>query len=214
MSTRQTRSHKAEKKAAAQASTFIENALEEVKRKRRSKSEGWPCTAEQITAERDTKGLSWKQVAVNLGLPNPGAARSAYTELTGRPHSDAAPVRQRAARSTTSVNGVRHKRNLVEWNDDTDQDEMIEALTHRDIVVRRVCRGITVPDEPMHVCRIVRFAYDGKGENGPLVVHVYTKRQCECRLSDPRDSDTGVARTFRVADIKEVIGWTPTQNSS
>jgi type II secretory pathway pseudopilin PulG len=130
MSTRQTRSHKAEKKAAAQASTFIENALEEVKRKRRSKSEGWPCTAEQITAERDTKGLSWKQVAVNLGLPNPGAARSAYTELTGRPHSDAAPVRQRAARSTTSVNGVRHKRNLVEWNDDTDQDEMIEALTH------------------------------------------------------------------------------------
>lgn len=45
-------------------------------------------TAEDIKRERDELGQSWRQVANNLDLANPGQARKAYTELTGVDYRD------------------------------------------------------------------------------------------------------------------------------
>lgn len=206
MSTAQTRAHSNYRQADEKVEKFMAEAIEKIKRKRGE----FACTADQIRNERDTKGLSWRQVAVNLGLGSPGGARAAYTALTGRPHSDAAPTTNRATRSNTGASGQRLRTTAPEWNDDTDQDLIMDAITHRDIVVRRVAKGIPFPDESVHVAKIVRFAYDGANGQGDLIVHVFTKEQCQCRLADPRDADSGVSRCFRVADVKEVIGWTQT----
>lgn len=191
------------KEGAAQAEVFIDKAVETAKR--RSKSEGWPCTAEDIINERDTRGLSWKQVAVNLKLGSPGQARKAYTELTGKPHDTSTPIVNRAPRGS----GVGTGQVLTPlWDDESDQDEIIErvqgpwvpeARQGKDIIpghfrgstitVRRQVRGGPVWEETMRVMRIDRFAYDGKDEDGPLVVHVSTETGWRC---------------FRVAEIVAV----------
>jgi hypothetical protein len=201
----QSKSIRATEKGTAMAEAFIALAVEETVKRTRAKEP--TCTAEQIVEQRDTLRLGWRQVAANLELGSPGAARRAYTKLTGRPHNESAPVQRRSARSTTSAAGTRLRTSAPQWDDDSDQDEIMEAITHRDITVARVAKGIAFPDETVHVSRIIRFAFDGPEQDGDLVVHVYTKHLCQCRLADKRDADTGVARTFRVADIKEVIGW-------
>lgn len=43
-------------------------------------------TKDQIMSEREA-GLSWAQIADKYGLGNPGAARRAWTQLTGTPHT-------------------------------------------------------------------------------------------------------------------------------
>lgn len=90
---------------------------------RRSKNQPWQCTAEDIVRERDEKGLSWKQVATNLNLGNPSAARKAYAELTGRSHTESQPILKRAPKGHNATG-----RKMVNpgWNDDSDQYE-IEA---------------------------------------------------------------------------------------
>lgn len=200
---RQTKQVKQAQREAQRAEAFIANATTDaVKRTRKAKPETL-CTAEDIVRERDERGHSWAQVAANLGLGSPGAARSAYTKLTGKPHNESNPELRRAGKNTKSASGARRKIQGVLWDDDTDQDEIIAALTHHDVLVQRTVRGMELPDEWVHVCRIARFTFDGPDEE--LVAHVFTKEQCECRLKDPRDADTGVARAFRVRDMKELL---------
>ena len=88
----------------------------------------------------------------------------------------------------------------MEWNDDTDQDEIIQSITHLDILVRRSLRGMQLPDLLVHVSRVDAFQFEDTG----LAVTVYTKEICPCRTRDDKETDFGRARTFRVCDIKEI----------
>lgn len=173
---------------------------EKPKRKRRKASEGWPCTAEQITQERDVNGYSWRQVAANLGLENPGQARKAYTELTGRHHSESNPVTNRAPKGSMTRGG--RKVHNPKWNDDSDQDEIIEMLTDATITVERSPYGCKIIED-VQVYRVDRLYYEGKDEDGPLAV---------CLTQQPPDGDGDArkgargypVRSFRVADIVAV----------
>lgn len=185
----------------ARAEEFIADAS---KRTRVAKPETM-CTAEQIVEQRDVKGLSWKQVATNLGLGSPSGARSAYTRLTGKPHTESNPELKRAHKGATSASGSRRRMNEVQWDDDTDQDVIIEAITHRDIRVVRSMRGLELPEEWVHVSRIERFVFEGEEEY--LVVRLFTKESgyCECRVKPGVDPEYGTARAFRVRDIRETM---------
>lgn len=190
MSTAQARRMRADKKAAAKAEAKVVEEL--TKAKARAARKENPCTAEDIVRERDEKGLSWKQVAVNLDLGSPGAARSAYTRLTGRPHNESALGKRAKRLPKGVVRGALRKTHAPEWNDDSDQDEIIERITGSVIVVNRTFRNIVLPEERIVVGRIVGFRYDGKDEDGALCVTIV-------------DKDTSASRTFRVADISEVL---------
>lgn len=195
---RQTTKDRKAAKATAAAEAFIDSKVTEtIKRNRQRIIE---CTAEDIVRERDERGLSWAQVAANLNLGSPSGARSAYTKLTGRPHNESQPL---LTRSSKNLLGKHTKANSVQWDDDTDQDDIIAAITHHRIVVRRKVGELELPDEMVHVSRIERFEY-GNGGFGELQVVLYTKDACECQVKDPRDADYGTARSFRVRDIVEV----------
>jgi hypothetical protein len=183
---------KAEKQ---EVSAAIEKAARgTVTRKRREIT----ISAEQIIDERDTKGLSWRQVALNLDLGTPGAARAAYTQLTGKPHNTSIMAGKRAPRGSRFQLS---KTNSPNWNDDSDQDEIIEKLRtcEPNLSDRAKCvQGVTITvkrdiggmkyDEEMTVHRLIKFTYDGKEEEGPLVVHLI------CH-------DDGAYHSVRVKDI-------------
>jgi hypothetical protein len=200
----QTTATKRAKAEAAKAEEFIEEAV--TKASRRKKGAGWPCTAEDIIRERDTKGLSWRQVALNLDLGGPGQARKAYTDLTGTPHYNSQPIVRRAPRGSVSDRKV----DSPGWNDDSDQETIEERLngtwvpesgsgkdwrpahwSGSQIVVRRtIPRTERTFDEEVYVRQVTEFTYGKKGDQ-PLQVWVST---------DP----AGAMRCFRVADIVEV----------
>jgi hypothetical protein len=160
---------------------------------------------DQIIEERDIKGLSWRQVAINLNLTTPGAARSAYTKLTGRSHTESVmPEGKRARRGT----GFERKRRFApNWNDDSDQDEIIERLETchpkpneprhcvpgRTIVVTHRPHTISLKktfEEEVTIHRIIKFTYEGPLEE-ELVVQVIS---CEDKSF----------RSFRVKDIVDI----------
>lgn len=156
-------------------------------------------TAEAITAERDGAGRSWAIVAKNLGLASPGAARSAYTLLTGRAHQDSTGIK-RAPRGTAS-----RAVSSPGWDDDSDQEAIEAALNGRwieehgsgkdyvpahwsgsDIAVQRMKGAFT---EEVRVKRVTAFSF-GKDGTQPLQVSLI--------------QDNGAARCFFVTDITEV----------
>jgi hypothetical protein len=169
---------------------------------RRKRGEPWPCTAADIERERDERGLSWAQVANNLGLGNPSAARKAYAELTGRPHDSSQPTVTRAPK------GAARQRTVTPlWDDDSDQEEIEAALNgpwveesgegkdYRPahwqgsaVKVRRRL-GDLEWDEELKVSRTEAFTYGPDGDQ-PLQVTVYAVE--------------GGARTFRVSDFLAV----------
>lgn len=170
-------------------------------RKRHSAKDGWPCTAEEIGRERDGKGLSWRQVAQNLGLANPDQARKAYTALTGRPHYESGQTTKR----TRNISG---KIDTPIWDDDSDQGEIEERLNGvwieesgngKDwrpahwsgslLVVVRTVKGCSFTEE-VGCARVTEFTFGPQGDQ-PLQVWII-------------DKDTGGNRCFRVSDIKEV----------
>lgn len=193
-----------DRKTARESQRAEEFIAEAAKRTRVAKPETL-CTVEQIVEQRDVKGLSWKQVATNLSLGSPSAARSAYTRLTGKPHTESNPELNRAHRGATTATGSRRRMNEQEWDDDTDQDVIIEAITHRDIRVVRNMRGLDLPEEWVHVSRIERFVFEGEEEC--LVVRLFSKERayCECSVKPGVDPEYGTARAFRVRDIKETM---------
>lgn len=192
----QKRQRKASTKAAAKAAARVKEvaAVTAAAAKPKAKAAKAPkgeyaITAEQIIEERDKKGLSWKQVGINLDIGSPSAARKAYTVLTGKPHYESLMTGKRAPRGS---NGTGRKTFHPNWNDESDQDEIIERLQgSRRITVRRSYKGIEMGEEELEVERVVKFTFDGKEQDGPLVVHFGEKA-------------SGATRSIRVADIVDV----------
>lgn len=90
-------------------------------------------TEEGIVQARDKDGLSWADVAKTVGLNGPGAARKAYELLTGRNHATSIMTGKRAPRGSRSGAGVLRP----QWDNDTDTDEITEAIERRRIFVYR-----------------------------------------------------------------------------
>jgi hypothetical protein len=151
--------------------------------KRRKRAEGYSFTAADITALRDVQGLSWRQVATNLDLANPGQARKAYAELTGRDYRATVTTTRTAS---IGLHGTARKFFSPQWHDDSDQDEIIAKLERSVIVVKR---AIVDAEEEIKVGRVQRLTWDGPAEE--LCVHFV-------------DYDTGGARSILVKNIKEV----------
>jgi hypothetical protein len=177
------------------------------KRTATKSSKAWPTTKEELEHNRDELGLSWRAVATACGLANPGQARTAYTDLTGRPHYDSQPKVARAPRGTGPV---AVKKEVVRvsrapgWNVDTDQDDIIERLSpvvtgvntkgeeqrsYRTVLVRRNRFGFVLEEE-LVVYRLEKFAFN-KDET-KLMVSFYDLR-------------SGALRTVYVDDIVEVV---------
>lgn len=194
----QKKQRKAAAAALAEANEFIGDAIE--KAKRRSKNDEWPCTAEDITNARDARGLSWRAVAKACGLANPGQARKAYAELTGRSHTEAAPVANRAKRGTAGANVAES----LGWDDDTDQsiiDAALRGERHQNQKgeVWWTCKVVTVVrdlygnafHEDIPVRYPVSFSFGSDG-TAPLMVEVI--------------ADNGASRTLFVHKIVKVVG--------
>lgn len=159
--------------------------------KRRKRTTSYDFTAEDITKLRVEQGLSWRQVAVNLELGGPSAARTAYTALTGLDYRDTDMKPGKRARSTMGTAKASTRKVFApEWGDESDQDEIIERLTNARIVVARNVKGTTYTEEIL-VGGVKRLTWDGKDEDGPLCVH-FTDRL------------TGGTRSVLVSAIKEV----------
>lgn len=197
---RQTTQRKRAAKETAAAEEFIEAAVEKVRRKRTPRE--YDFTSDDIIRVRDHQGQSWRKVAQVLGLNGPGAARSAYTALTGVPHHESQPLVKRQPKGSFSGKGV----DRPEWTDDTDQDEILQRLQgewhppegegkqYRPgywdgslVTIRRASFGFPVEEE-ITVARIERFHFNYKDE---LEVHAVSR-------------ETGASRVFRVTDIIKV----------
>lgn len=158
--------------------------------KRRRRGGSYNFTAEDIAKLRDEQGLSWRQVAVNLELGSPGAARKAYTDLTGTDYRDSNPTVKRAKTTMGSAKMSTRKFLAPEWNDDSDQEEIIGKCENARLIVRRDVKGIML-EEDIRATKVVRMSWDGPEDDGPLAITFI-------------EAQTGAARTIRVADIKEV----------
>lgn len=192
---------------AAKAEEFIEAATEAATKPAKKRGE-WPCTADQLVAERDTAGRSWAQVAINLGLGSPGQARKAYSALV-RPHHESQMSGKRASRAAVKGRTV----DSPGWNDDSDQDEIearlngtwVEASgepggknympahwSGSDIAIRRTV-GEHVYEEEIQVKYVTEFSFGRGSQEGlcPLAVTFI-------------DRYTGGFRTVGVAEIIEV----------
>lgn len=198
---RQSQRIKAEQQADKEVEEFMATAVAETKRRKRVIT----CSAEDIIRERDERGLSWAQVAANLDLGSPGAARKAYTDLTGRPHTDSQMQGRRAPRgSGVRVSG--RKTFAVQWDDDSDQDEIETRLNgvwveesgepgsksytpgHWSGSTITVARRYGI--EEVRVGHVMAFSF-GKDGNKPLTVEI-------------REGSNHCFRAFYVRDIKEV----------
>lgn len=198
---RQSQRIKAEQQADKEVEEFMATAVAETKRRKRVIT----CSAEDIIRERDERGLSWAQVAANLDLGSPGAARKAYTDLTGRPHTDSQMQGRRAPRgSGVRVSG--RKTFAVQWDDDSDQDEIETRLNgvwveesgepgsksyvpgHWSGSTITVHRKYGI--EEVRVGHVMAFSF-GKDGNKPLTVEI-------------REGSNHCFRAFYVRDIKEV----------
>lgn len=145
-----------------------------------------------IERERDERGLSWRQVATNLGLGSPATARKAYTALTGRPHNEKTQFASNVTRNTGemgSSKGRTKKTYLVDWNDETDHEEIRSRCTGARLVVDLSFKDIT-HEEEVRVRTVGPIYFDDSGF-GDLVLDIV-------------DADTGATRTFKACDIKEV----------
>ena len=189
-----------QRKEVAAAEEFIDGAVEKVTRQRAPRT--YDFTSDDIIRERDHKGQTWRKVAQILGLGNPGAARTAYTTLTGVQHNQSQPLVKRQPKGSFSGKGV----DRPGWDDDTDQDEIIERVQgewippHGEgknytpghfrgsfVSVRRNHFGVSCRED-ISVARIVGFNFDYEDH---LEVEVV-------------DRDNGARRTFYVTDIYEV----------
>lgn len=199
---RQTTKRRLAERETAKAEEFIEDAVEKVRTRRPRTAADYDFTSDDIIRERDHKGQSWRKVAQVLGLGNPGAARTAYTILTGVKHNESQPLVKRQPKGSFSGKGV----DKPGWDDDTDQDVIIERMQgewhppsgegknykpgHFDgslVSVHRNHFGVQC-NEDIAVARIRCFRYD---YNDKLEVEVV-------------DRETGATRIFYVTDIAQV----------
>lgn len=120
-------------------------------------------TAEQLVQCRDKEQLSWRAVAVKLELGSPGQARKAYSELTGRSHSESV-IASRAVRGASKTKASLRPK----WTNKTKPSEIRSAINHRIILVER---NLGEP-EPIRVRKVLGFQMrTGSGKVCPLQVH-------------------------------------------
>lgn len=180
--------------AKAKANATVKKAVEEAVA--RTNGSGYGFTAEAIVEARDGQGMSWANVAKAVGLSNPGQARRAYTELTGKPHYDSRMAKGSTGRAPRGTSQRARKKAASldpKWHDDSDQDEIAERLEGAWIIVRRS----TGYEEEVHVEHATEFRYEGKAKDAPLTVTLTTYTTKETRTY-------GQQRTFRVRDIVQL----------
>lgn len=164
------------------------------------KAKAYNFSVEELREAREGgSGRSWADVAKMLGLPNPGAARKAWADLTGTSHTQARTLVTRARKGSGSSSGLA----TPKWDDDTDRQTMVDRLTGSRIVIKAAAYGSdtteelsvakvssfddTLPDRPAVVVVEGVYRMDGKGE----------------RYLDQRQS-TGATRTIFLDRIIEV----------
>lgn len=174
-------------------------------------------TTEDIVRERVERGLSWRQVAVNLELKSPDAARKAWVALTGTPHnSTETTARKPRAAGITAPSGVNGASKTLTpmWSQDyidslddegldLFQDVVKEAIEGKSITLERTVRSITIPPETLRVMRVVRFSFEAApgSDHETLVVHFHEDRTTG---TGKERATIGVARSVRVRDIRVV----------
>lgn len=169
-------------------------------------------TEADIRRERVERGLSWRQVAINLSLKSPDAARKAWVALTGTPHNTTETTSRKptvrgnapagvngASKTLTPMWDTKYIDSLDDEGLDRFQDEVKDTITGKSITLERVLRSITIPEETLRVMRVERFTFEGPNED--LVVHVYEDRTTG---TGKERATIGVARSIRVRDIRVV----------
>ena len=156
-------------------------------------------TADQLREAR--VGRSWADVAKLLGLPNPGAARKAWLDLTGEPHT-AAPelVGKRARKGSSSSTRLA----APQWDDNSDRQEIMTKLQGATITIKADAYGDSGATETLRVAKARK--YDDSNPDRPAVVlveGVYRTDKTGVRYLDPKMS-TGATRTIFVDRIIEV----------
>lgn len=162
---------------------------------------GWDITKEQIEDARDGKGLSWADVAKLLNLGNPGAARRAYTELTGRDHSTSVMTGRRARSGASS----RSKLDLPTWDANSDRQEMVDRLTNATIVVKSSLYGDNGPTEELNVAHIRKF--DDSDPERPAIEFIEGIYRKDAKSGEEYldgKQSTGAIRTVFIDRIVEV----------
>lgn len=155
---------RADRAAAAKAKVQKRVAKKSPAKPARARGFG-DVTKEDLIRCRDEEQLSWRAVAIKLELGSPGQARKAYTELTGRNHSESVVTARAARGSSKTKASLRPK-----WSNKTNPKEIREAITRRIITVERVI-GSAEP-ELIRVRRVEGFqARSPSGRSIPLTVH-------------------------------------------
>lgn len=133
-------------------------------------------TEADIRTARETDGLSWKAIAEKLGLGSPSTARKAWEVLTGSPHSEA----KGSARAQRRIKGRKPKRVTLrpKWGNDSESEEVTEAIANRKIVVRRETRE----DEEIRVGKVLYYDIETpSGKPVPMTVTFTEGNSGRCR---------------------------------
>jgi hypothetical protein len=181
---------KAKRKEKAKAEEFIEKAKRNVPPVRKA-SEPWVAlglTADDIVEARDKHGLSWRDTATKLGLANPGQARKAYAALTGKAHNASVMTGRKARRGTGGSSVVMKPK----WDNDSDPEEITEAIKDRRIIVEAASGPEYEPEEirVKHVRKFLEFGKSGR------------KVDLAVELCDGATNQTRTIRVQRIIDVR------------
>lgn len=195
------------KKEVSRAEDFIAaaNAAAVEKPKRTRSKDPWGhLTKEQITHARDVERLSWRDVANKLELKSPSTARNAYTALTGRPHNESQVIVTRAPKGVGGITG-KHRAKVITapaWDDWTEDEEVIAAITGRTIIV---ARQYGKPEEIRVTSGTERTGRAGQWKVVKVLQHGVRVRNCKNEKVDAHfcftQEGTGHSRTVNVKDI-------------
>lgn len=175
--------------------------------KKKTTSTSYSFTAEDIVRERDTQKQSWAIVATQLGLKSPSAARTAYADLTGRPHTDSQIKVNRAPsgqgpRAQKAQAATPKKDNCPHWNVDSDQDEIINRLTPQFDTTPKGERVFTY--KPRIVVERERYHQPWQEEIVVTELRGFSYNKNESRLWVELYQENGAFRCVYVDDIVEV----------
>jgi hypothetical protein len=190
----------AEKKLEASVTDDGEVQISEAPKALKStrKAKTYDFTVEQLREAREGgSGRSWADVAKMLGLPNPGAARKAWAELTGTPHTEAKALQTRARKGATSSRTLA----TPTWDDDTDRQSVVDTLVGSTITIRT--GGLYGKDtlETLNVARVYRF--DDSDPARPAV-EILDGRYAMVKGERTLVDGTGAKRTIFLDRIAEV----------
>lgn len=162
------------------------------------KAKTYTFTAEDLRhAREDGSGRSWADVAKLLGLPNPGAARKAWADLMGQPHTQAKQIVTRAKRGS----GESSRLATPTWDAASDPQTIVDTLLGAKITVTSRY-GAT---ETLQVAKVLKF--DNTDPEAPaveIVEGVYGRdSKTGERIMLPKVS-TGHTRTIALSRIVEV----------